>query len=186
MVNKKLAPTTTSIHGAFISVFDTGVLLMGSSGIGKSELALGLINRGHQLIADDIVDFIDDKTGKLLGSCPKLLQDFLEVRGLGILNIRAIFGQQAIVTRKTLMLIIKLAHFSRKQLEKIDRLRGLHRSHRILGITVPEVTLPVIPGRNLAVLAECAVRDHLLKLNGYDAGEEFIQRQQQHIDGQHT
>lgn len=168
------------IHGVFMRVHGTGVLLSGASGIGKSELALGLLGRGHCLIADDIVEF-HLQNDQVVGHCPAELQDFLEVRGLGIIDIRALFGEKAIVTTEPLALIIKLLHFSPKQLQQIDRLEGLHKKRRILCKEIPEVTLPVTSGRNLAVLTECAVRNYQLKESGYDASQRFIERQQHYL-----
>jgi len=171
-----------TLHGVFLDVLGLGVLLTGASGIGKSELALGLINRGHRLIADDAVLFkrIDETT--LSGSCPPLLQDFLEVRGLGILNIRVMYGDNAIKHEKRLQLIVHVALFSTTELAQMDRLQGMYREQNILGVTVPEVTIPLAPGRNIAVLIETAVRNQVLKQHGYLATEEFMTRQQQLLD----
>lgn len=173
-----------TIHGVFMQVHGAGVLLSGASGIGKSELALGLLGRGHCLVADDIVEFHLEKN-EIIGRCPVELQDFLEVRGLGIIDIRALFGENAIVTAQSLMLIIKLAHFTHKQIQQIDRLEGLHKQRRILGKEIPEVTLPVTSGRNLAVLTECAVRNYQLKQSGYDACQRFMERQQHYMTKSH-
>lgn len=169
-------------HGVFLDVLGLGVLLTGASGIGKSELALGLINRGHRLIADDAVEFkrLDNET--LMGSCPPLLQDFLEVRGLGIINIRVMYGDNAIKQHKRLQLIVHVALFSTDELAQMDRLQGMYRQQTILGVSVPEVTIPLAPGRNIAVLIETAVRNQVLKQHGYQATEEFIARQQQMFD----
>lgn len=164
------------MHGVFIDVLGTGVLLRGVAGVGKSELALGLINRSHRLVADDTVILERESKDKLIGHCPDVLQDFLEVRGLGILNIRAMFGDTAIKDRKTLQLIVNVITISSEELHNIDRLHGLHREQDILGITIPEVSIPVAPGRNLAVLIEAAVRNHVLKMTGYSAEEEFKKR----------
>lgn len=164
-----------------MDVSGIGVLLKGKSGIGKSEMALSLINRGHRLIADDAVDIKQVGPETLVGSCPPLLQDFLEVRGVGILNIRVMFGDNAIKDSKRLQLIVNMAIFSEEALSDIDRLHGLYRTEWILGIAVPEVTIPVAPGRNLSVLIEAAVRNQVLKHNGYDASLEFIAKQEQAI-----
>ncbi len=165
------------IHGVFMEVMGSGVLLTGDSGIGKSELALDLVSRGHRLIADDAPEFSKIAPDIINGTCPALLREFLEVRGLGILNIRSIFGDSAIRTSKYLRLIIALVNVSDEELQKMDRLRGSKRHRKVLGIDVPEVTLPVAPGRNLAVAVETAVRNHTLIQKGYDAAEDFIQRQ---------
>ncbi|MCW5589171.1 MAG: hypothetical protein KIT27_05855 [Legionellales bacterium] len=172
-------PRQLTLHGVFMDVLGLGILLTGESGIGKSELALGLLNRGHRMIADDAVIFTQQPTLELVGTCPPLLQDFLEVRGLGILNIRVMFGDTAIKDKKQLQLIIKIARFAQEQLHNIDRLYGIYCQQPLLDTVIPEITLPVAPGRNLAVLVECAVRNEVLKMTGYDAAEEFIQRQQQ-------
>ncbi len=179
----KLAEQTT-IHGVFMEVLGIGVLLAGDSNVGKSELALDLITRGHRLVADDAPEFARIAPDILQGSCPQLLRGFLEVRGLGVLNIRSMYGDNAMKASKYLRLIINLRHFRELDLDAIDRLHGDIRSREILGIEVPEVTLPVAPGRNLAVLVEAAVRNHLLRMNGYNAGEDFARQQQDFIDQQ--
>lgn len=169
------APKQITLHGVFIDVLSIGVLLNGQSGIGKSELALGLIDRGHSLVADDSVNFLP-KDNRLMGSCPEVLQDFLEVRGLGILNIRAMFGDDAITMEKRLQLIINIIQVNQNQLYLIDRLHGMHGEKTIAGIAVPEVSIPVAPGRSLAILVESAVKNHLLKLDGYNASTDFTEK----------
>jgi len=173
-----LLADTLVIHGVFMEVMGSGVLLTGESGIGKSELALDLVNRGHRLIADDAPEFSRIAPDIINGTCPALLREFLEVRGLGILNIRSIFGDSAVRTSKYLRLIISLENMTEEQLHSIDRLRGSRRKRKILNVNIPEVTLPVAPGRNLAIAVEVAVRNHILIQKGYDAAEDFIQRQQ--------
>jgi len=165
------------LHGVFMEVLGTGVLLIGDPAVGKSELALDLINRGHRLIADDAPEFANIAPEVLEGTCPTLLRDFLEVRGLGILNIRAMFGESAIEQRKQLNLIVNLRTLDESQLAGIDRLSGTLSARHILGATVPEVTMPVAPGRNLAILVEAAVRNQILRIRGYDAGVDFTERQ---------
>jgi HPr kinase/phosphorylase len=164
-------------HGVFLDVDGVGVLLSGQSGVGKSELALGLISRGHRLVADDSVILTVD-SNQLVGRCPDLLQDFLEVRGLGILNIRAMFGDTSIKEEKLLQLIINIIQVDQEELYLIDRLYGMHDIRHILDVPVPEVSIPVAPGRNLAILVEAAVKNHLLKITGYHASEDFTQRHQ--------
>lgn len=165
------------VHGVFLAVLGMGVLLTGDAGIGKSELALEMIARGHRLIADDAPEFARITPETLQGSCPPLLRDFLEVRGLGVLNIRAMFGESAVQQRETLNLIVNMRSFANEELARIDRLRGSLSARTILGVAVPEITLPVAPGRNLAVLLETAVRNQILRIRGYDAGVDLVDRQ---------
>jgi len=169
---------TLVIHGVYMDVMGSGVLLTGESGIGKSELALDLISRGHRLIADDAPEFSRIAPDIINGTCPALLREFLEVRGLGVLNIRSIFGDSAVKTSKYLRLIIALENMTEEQLHSVDRLRGSRRKRKILNVNIPEVTLPVAPGRNLAIAVEVAVQNHMMIEKGYDAAEDFIQRQQ--------
>ena len=172
----------TNLHGVFLEVQGMGVLLTGHSAVGKSELALELIVRGHRLIADDITEFRRIAPDIVSGSCPPLLREFLEVRGLGILNIPAMFGDSATKHSKYLHLIVHLKRMKLQEIADMERLRGVGRYRNVLGVDIPEITVPVAPGRNLAILVETAVRNHLLKLKGYDAAEIFIQRQQQAIE----
>lgn len=166
-----------TIHGVFMEVTSVGVLLTGDSSIGKSELALELITRGHRLIADDAPEFARITPDIISGSSPPLLQDLLEVRGLGILNIREMYGDGAIKLSKYLRLIINLV--PHEQLDKkLDRLHTFSGTRNFLGVNITEIALPVAPGRNLAVMVEAAVLDFLLKTRGYDAGQELIERQE--------
>ncbi len=169
-----------TFHGVFLEVFSIGLLVSGDAGAGKSELALDLISRGHRLIADDAPEFTRLSPEIINGRCPTMLQDCLEVRGLGILNIRAMFGDAAIKRSKYLRLIIHLAlqeESGDPQLPTLDRLRGEAGLRDVMGIEVPTISLPVAPGRNIAVLVEAAVRNHMLKMKGIDSAEEFILRQ---------
>jgi HPr kinase/phosphorylase len=170
------------VHGVYMEVLGKGVLLSGDPAIGKSELALALISRGHCLIADDATELYKTAGNTLIGSCPKVLQDFLEVRGLGMINIRAMFGNSAIKPNKELHLIIDLLHFDDKKLHDMDRLEGCHSTRTMLGVEVPMTSLPVAAGRNLAILVETAVRQHMLLLDGYNATQDFIDRQKIYID----
>ncbi len=162
------------VPGVFMDVMGIGVLLTGKSSVGKSELALELITRGHRLVADDAPEFSRVAPETLRGSCPELLHDFLEVRGLGILNVRAMFGDSAIKETKNLRLIVNLTD---RAPDDMDRLEGSRRSRTLLDVEIPEICLPVAPGRNLAVLVEAAVRNHMLFYNGYDPAADFIDRQ---------
>lgn len=172
----------TTLHGVFMEVMGIGVLITGDPSIGKSELALELLTRGHRLIADDAPEFSPAGPDLLGGTCPELLKDFLEVRGLGVLNVREMFGDSAVKNTKYLRLVIYLESMSDSQLLEIDRLQGSHHMRTIQGIDVPEITLPVAPGRNLAVMVEAAARNHILRTNGYDASEDFVRRHQTQID----
>jgi len=171
-----------TIHGVFMEIMAIGVLITGPSGIGKSELALELITRGHRLVADDAPQFSRIAPEIINGTCPEALRDFLEVRGLGIINIRRLYGNTAIKNNKYLRLIVRLEPMDKDKMAKIDRLEGSYRMKKILDTEIPEITLPVAPGRNLAVLLECAARNHSLRMSGYNASQEFINNQQQIIE----
>lgn len=176
----------TTIHGVFLEVHGLGVLLTGESSVGKSELALELITRNHRLIADDAPEFSHLGPETIRGSCPELLRDFLEVRGLGLLNVRAMYGDSAIKLSKDLRLIVNLQRMADADMQQVDRLKGCYRKRPILDVEIPEVTIPVISGRNLAVLVEAAALDHILLRKGYNASEAFIKRQQQLLQQQDT
>lgn len=172
----------TTLHGVFMEVMGTGVLITGESGIGKSELALELISRKHRLIADDVPEFTRIAPELLLGSCPPMLSDFLEVRGLGVLNIREMYGDNALKSNKYLRLIIHLKRMDIHDRQRIDRLYGTRDQRKILDVNIPEFILPVATGRNLAVMVEAAVQNQILLKSGHDASEEFIQRQRDFMD----
>jgi HPr kinase/phosphorylase len=167
---------STVVHGELLEVFGLGVLITGGSGIGKSELALELVSRGHRLIADDTPSLTRVSPDVLDGACPPALGDLLEVRGLGILNIRRMFGDSAIKRNKRLRLIVHLVRLEDIAPPAESRLQGMRDTRVILGVGVPTITLPIAPGRNLAVLVECAVRDHILRLSGYRAEQDMIAR----------
>jgi len=172
-----LLADTHIVHGVLMEVMGIGVLLTGHSAIGKSELALELISRGHRLVADDAPEFIRVAPDTVRGSCPALLQDFLEVRGLGVLNIRAMFGDTAIKNGKNLRLVVDLMPPDERKGAGGDRLQGQRMTRTLLDVEVPQVRLPVAPGRNLAVLVEAAAQDQILRYGGYDAAEDFAYRQ---------
>ena len=167
----------TTLHGVFLDVLEIGVLITGHSSIGKSELALELVSRGHGLVADDVVELQQIGPETVQGRCPPMLRDFLEVRGLGVLNIRSIFGETAVRPRKALRLIVHL-EMPEEGFEIRERLATRSGTQNILGVEIPTVTLAVAPGRNLAVLVEAAVRNHILLTRGIDSTREFIARQQ--------
>lgn len=176
-LQRELAVSTTK-HGVFLDVFEVGVLLVGKSGLGKSELALELISRGHSLVADDAVELHRTAPEVLEGRCPPVLRDFLEVRGLGVLNIRHMFGETAIRPKKQLKLIINLVNADDDYMKQLDRLSIRTETESILNVAIRSVVLPVAAGRNLAVLVEAAVRNHILQLRGKDSTKEFLDRHQ--------
>lgn len=167
-----------TLHGVYMEIHTIGVLLTGPSGVGKSELALELITHGHRLVADDAPQFSRIAPDIINGTCPAALQDFLEVRGLGIINVRELFGGSAVKENKYLRLIVRLEPLTKESITQIDRLEGSYNIRKVLDVDVHEITLPVAPGRNLAILLECAARNHMLRLSGYNASEEFIKKQQ--------
>ena len=173
----------TSQHGVFLEVLGMGVLIKGDAGVGKSELALELVTRGHRLVADDVVELKHVAPETLEGNCPALIRDFLEVRGLGILNIRFLFGETAVKLQKNLRLIVELVHPEEIGEVGLNRLDMVASTENILGVAIPKVRIPVAAGRNLAVLVEVAVRNHILKSRGINPVEQFIKRQQAAIDG---
>jgi len=175
---------TAFVHGVFMEILGIGVLLTGESGVGKSELALALISRNHRLVADDAPEFQRVAPDVLRGVCPGVLRGYLEVRGLGVLNIRAMFGDSAIKTAKRLSLVIHLQRMSSDELAKVDRLWGSRQKRIIQDVEVDQITIPVAPGHNMAVLAEGAVRNHILLDKGYDAVQHFIDRQARTLKGE--
>jgi len=168
-------------HGVLLDVLGMGVLLTGDSGVGKSELALELITRGSGLVADDVVELYHIAPETLEGRSPELLKDFLEVRGLGMLNIRTIFGETAVRVRKNLKLIVQLERPVGGVIPGLERLPLTASFEEIMDVRVRKVLLPVAAGRNLAVLVEAAVRNYVLQLRGIDSTQDFIRRQEQHF-----
>jgi HPr kinase/phosphorylase len=168
-----LAPVAMR-HGVLLDVYGLGVLLEGASGIGKSECALDLITRGHRLVSDDVVEVRSMSAERLVGSAPELLREHLEIRGLGIINIRDLFGVSSITNAKAVDLSIRLERW--EDAIGVDRLGIDMQTVQILGVTVPQVILPVSPGRNLATLVETAVRVQLMRIRGYDAAQTFVTR----------
>lgn len=166
-------------HGVFLDILGLGILVIGKSGIGKSELALELVSRGHRLIADDAPEFHRSRDGSIIGTSPALLRNFLEVRGLGILDVRAMFGARAIKRKKRLDLIMQLVPYAPDGITAEDRLGGCRGNEALLGHEVPNIAVPVLPGHNLSVLVEAACRDHKLRQRGYVAAEVFASRHQQ-------
>ena len=171
-------------HGVLMDVLGLGVLITGDSGVGKSELGLELISRGHGLVADDVVEISRIAAKTLEGRCPPVLKDFLEVRGLGVLNIRTIFGQTAVRPKMNLKLIVHLEKPGQAGAASAERLPLHELTEDILGMSIRKIIMPVAAGRNLAVLLEAAVRNYILQLRGYDGTQDFIARQQGELKGQ--
>jgi HPr kinase/phosphorylase len=170
-----------------MDVLGVGVLITGESGVGKSELGLELISRGHGLVADDVVEISRIAANTLEGRCPPLLRDFIEVRGLGLLNVRTIFGQTAVRPKMKLKLIVSLERPAPAGSgESGERLPLSELSENILGVTVRRVIIPVAAGRNLAVLLEAAVRNYILQLRGIDSMAEFVERQKEAMEDENS
>jgi HPr kinase/phosphorylase len=177
---KELADST-SRHGVFLDVLGVGVMITGDSGVGKSELALELITRGNGLVADDITELYRISPETLEGRCPELLRDFLEVRGLGMLNIRTMFGETAVRRKKSLKLIVHLHRPAGGDLSNMERLPLNASFQDILGVRVSTVSIPVMAGRNLAVLVEAAARNFVLQQRGIDTMQEFLSRHERQM-----
>jgi HPr kinase/phosphorylase len=171
----QLMAERTTRHGVFMDILGMGVLLTGESGLGKSELGLELISRGHGLVADDAVDLFRINQTTVEGRCPELLQNLLEVRGIGLLDIRAIFGETAVRRRMRLRLIVHLVR--RETMERdYERLPYEPLTQEVLGVPIQKAVIQVVAGRNIAVLVEAAVRNHILQLRGVDTYQEFVER----------
>ena len=172
----KVGAPRITMHGVFIDILGLGVLIMGDSGLGKSELGLELISRGHGLVADDAVDFSRLGLDYIEGRCPKILRDLLEVRGLGLLDIRTIFGETAVRRKMKLRLIVQLV---RRSDGEFERLPIDDQFIDVLGLPIRTVKIQVAAGRNLAVLVEAAVRNTILQLRGIDTLNDFMRRQRE-------
>ena len=175
-LSKKLAQRIT-MHGVFMDVLGVGVLITGESGLGKSELGLELISRNHGLVADDAVEFARIAPHMIEGRCPALLQNLLEVRGLGLLDIKTIFGETAVRRKMRLKLIVHLVRRTTLE-ENYERLPLHSQTEDVLGLPIRKVVIPVEAGRNLAVLLEAAVRNTILQLRGIATLKDFMERQQ--------
>ncbi|GMK39230.1 HPr kinase/phosphorylase [Paenibacillus sp. CCS19] len=172
-LERKLAPTAT-IHGVLVDVYGIGMLITGGSGIGKSETALELVKRGHRLVADDAVEIRQTSDNQLHGSAPELIRHLLEIRGLGIINVMTLFGAGAIRNNKRIELVIRLENWQPDK--QYDRLGLDEETTRIIDTDVPLVTVPVRPGRNLAVIIEVAAMNYRLKRMGYNAALQFTNK----------
>ncbi|NGZ77121.1 HPr(Ser) kinase/phosphatase [Saccharibacillus alkalitolerans] len=172
-LERKLAPTTT-IHGVLVDVYGVGIIITGSSGIGKSETALELVKRGHRLIADDAVEIRQSADNQLDGTAPELIRHLLEIRGVGIINVMTLFGAGAIRNHKRITLVVRLENWQPDK--QYDRLGLDEETTRIIDTDVPLVTVPVRPGRNLAVIIEVAAMNFRLKRMGYNAAQQFTHK----------
>ncbi len=172
-LNRCLAPRAT-LHGVLVDVYGMGVLITGESGVGKSEAALELVRRGHQLVADDVVDICRITENRLIGEAPEMVRHLMEIRGIGIIDIKAMYGISAVLTSKTIDLIIHLEPWKEKK--AYDRLGLTDDFTTIMDVRVPQVVLPIQPGRNVAVVIEVAARNFSLKQMGYSAAKELDRR----------
>ena len=179
-LSKHFADRTT-MHGVFMDILGLGVLITGESGLGKSELGLELISRGQGLVADDAVDLYRISQTTIEGKCPDLLQNLLEVRGIGLLDIRAIFGETAVRRKMRLKLIVHLVRKETMERE-YERLPYEPLTQDVLGVPVLKVVIQVVAGRNIAVLVEAAVRNTVLQLRGIDTYQEFVERHRRAMD----
>lgn len=171
----KNAEREAIIPGGLLKIFGLGVMIIGDSGIGKSESALELVSRGYRFVSDDVVYVKKTASGRLVAKAPSLSRFFMEIRGLGIINIREIFGPPSICRQSRIDLVIKLKKWHRKK--EYDRL-GLRfpEDYEVLGERIPQLNIPVAPGRNIATLIEVACKVHLLRKKGYHASEEIVER----------
>ncbi|MFC4303923.1 HPr(Ser) kinase/phosphatase [Cohnella boryungensis] len=172
-LEKKLAPSAT-IHGVLVDVYGLGMLITGGSGIGKSETALELVKRGHRLIADDAVEIRQTSDNHLFGTAPDLIRHLLEIRGLGILNVMTLFGAGAVKNQTSISLVVRLENW--QQDKQYDRLGLDEETTKIIETEVPLLTVPVRPGRNLAVILEVAAMNYRLKRMGYNAAQQFTNK----------
>ncbi len=178
-LNVQLAPRI-SIHGVLVDVYGEGVLIMGESGIGKSEAALELIKRGHRLVTDDVVEIHKVSDDTLVGRSPEITKHFIELRGIGVINVAKLFGMAAVKDSADIDLIINIVPW--RDGEAYDRL-GLENQYTdILGVKIPSLTIPITPGRNLAVILEVAAMNNRQKKMGYNAAAEFTEQINKHFD----
>ena len=172
-LNVELAPRITR-HGVLVEVYGEGVLILGESGVGKSEAAVELLKRGHRLVADDAVEIKRVSAISVVGSAPEVIRHYIEIRGIGIVDVRKIFGMGAVKNSEKIDLIINLEHWNKDK--SYDRLGMEDQTTEILGIKIPSITVPIRPGRNLAVIVEVAAMNNRQKKMGYNAAEELSER----------
>ena len=173
-VIEELGASETHVHGVLVDIMGVGVLIMGPSGIGKSECALELVVRGHRLVADDVVVMKKLSGGKLMGSGAEMIRYLMEIRGLGVVNVRDLFGISAIKSRKAVDMVVELVHWDKE--ESYDRLGLDDQTIEVGGVNLPYMRMPVTPGRNIAVIVEVAARNHALKSQGISAAAILDER----------
>ncbi|NLL96266.1 MAG: HPr(Ser) kinase/phosphatase [Clostridiaceae bacterium] len=172
-LNVELAPMET-MHGELVEVYGEGVLILGESGVGKSEAALELVKRGHRLVADDLVEVRRVSSKTLVGTAPEIIRHFIEIRGIGILDVKYLYGVGSVKMTESINLVINMEFWNPKK--HYERLGTEELTTEILGITVPYLTIPVKPGRNLAVIIEVAAMNNRQKKMGYNAAQAFTQK----------
>jgi HPr kinase/phosphorylase len=172
-LESKLAPTT-AVHGVLVDIYGVGVLITGKSGVGKSETALELVKRGHRLVADDCVEIRQEDQDTLVGTSPELIEHLLEIRGLGIINVMTLFGAGAVRSNKKISLVISLENWDSKK--QYDRLGLDEEKMKIIDTEITKLTIPVRPGRNIAVIIEVAAMNFRLKRMGVNAARQFTER----------
>ena len=182
-LNLNLAPRITR-HGVLVEVYGEGLLLLGDSGVGKSETAIELVKRGHRLIADDAVEIKRASAKALVGSAPEIIRHYVELRGIGIVDVRRLFGMGAVKDAEKIDLIINLEHWIQGKM--YDRLGLDEEKMDILGIELPCITIPVKPGRNLAIIIEIAAMNNRLKKMGYNTAEEFNKKLMSQLEANHV
>ena len=180
-LNVELAPRET-LHGVLVEVYGEGILLLGDSGVGKSETAIELVKRGHRLIADDAVEIKKVSEISLVGSAPEIIRHYVEIRGIGVVDVRRIFGMGAVKITEKIELVIQLEHWDNKK--EYDRLGIDTETKNILGVEVPMITVPVKPGRNLAVIIEIAAMNNRQKVMGYNAALELNEKLEKKFNAQ--
>ena len=174
-----LAPRITR-HGVLVEIYGEGILLMGESGIGKSEAAAELLKRGHRLIADDAVEIRKLTGNTLMGSSPELIRNYIEIRGIGVINVAKLFGMASIKAETAINMVVNIVPWSNEQV--YDRL-GLEEQYiDLLGVKIPAITIPIKPGRNLAIILEIAAMNNRQKMMGYNAAAEFTEQINRHFD----
>lgn len=172
-LDNKLAPTIR-IHGTLVEVYGIGIFISGTSGVGKSEIALELVNRGHRLIADDLVEIKQIEGENLIGSAPEILRHFIEIRGIGILDVKSLYGVGAVKNNVAISMVIELERWEENK--HYERLGIDTQYTKIIDVSIPKVIIPVRPGRNLSIIIETAARNYREKVMGYNPAVEFVER----------